>query len=427
MNRPWHTTNEWLRFCLAATHEYIQTGLLCLPPSWSIARRADPYAFYAKLRARSPVHRSSLAGGIVVSRAEDIVKILKDDRFSCDASLSQQWQKYPISHNVKALILEEGKPHRRHRGVLANIMNAMRGTLLQLVRARIVEGVAKLEARAEIDVMERFVVPTIRELTNDVLGVPASLRSEFALLMEPGLAFAFHCGDKLIRFPRVMKKDTQWIEKLRAESSRLIDQALSSPFESADVGIIPTLTCEMRKSNVSHEEAAMLTEGVLSALYEPLSYAVGNAIWLMGQNTRSFASIDPENVSSVARETLRYESAVQAIFRYTREDLEFGGKQIHQGENVVLLLGSANRDPAYFENADRFDPDRKSEQNFTFGLGHHACLGAAMAQWVVETSLIELRKRFESIHIQGPGIWTSMLPMRGLGMLPCILHPGAAH
>jgi hypothetical protein len=62
MKQALRTAWDWSRFGLAAESEYCRTGLVCLPPSWLISRRQDPYGFYTKLRDRSPVHRSSLAG-----------------------------------------------------------------------------------------------------------------------------------------------------------------------------------------------------------------------------------------------------------------------------------------------------------------------------------------------------------------------------
>ena len=89
-----------------------------------------------------------------------------------------------------------------------------------------------------------------------------------------------------------------------------------------------------------------------------------------------------------------------------------------RGESVVLLLGSANRDPEQFKMPDTFDVDRQERVSFTFGLGNHACLGASMAQMVVESVLRAIRNRFDRIELTEQPHWQSTLPMRGFASLP---------
>ena len=204
----WQNTREWLKFYRAAGEEYWRTGLVCIPPSWSVVRRTNPYTFYAKLRQKSPVHRSTLAGGVVISRAADVLQVLRDDTFTSDASASAQWKPEVMADQLTTLILEDGAQHKRHRSVLSDIMHSLRPILVELVSQHVDRGVAALQANQRLDLMEDFVNPMIRELTCDILGVPISMRSGFRSIMRQGLAFAFNYGDLLTRYPSVMKSDT---------------------------------------------------------------------------------------------------------------------------------------------------------------------------------------------------------------------------
>ena len=418
------TVQEWGQFCFAACDEYLRTGLVCLPPSWSLARCADPYPFYARLRAHSPVHRSSLAGGVVVSRAADIQQVLKDDRFTCDATASKQWKRLPPDKGVRALILEDGESHRQHRSCLAAILNSQRSLLTRLVESCVERGVHHLVADRAIDLMEDFVAPMIRELTLSILGIPAAHQAFIRPILRYGLAFAFHHGDRLIRFPRVMSREIAETRQLRRELQGALDNLFPAIERKEGSGIVPELLKRVDGGELTGAEAFMLTEGVLSALFEPLSFSLGNTLALAGRYPEAFLSTaDSEGQrSAVARESLRFEPAVQAIFRYARDDGEIGSFPVARGENIVLLLGSANRDRDLFRNPDRFDPKRSEHMNFAFGSGPHACLGAGLTQSLLESALRLLRERFDRIEIVGPSQWQSVLPLRGLGRLPVVFR-----
>lgn len=413
-------TREWFKFCCAAGEEYWRTGLVCIPPSWSLVRRTNPYVFYAKLRQKSPIHRSTLAGGVVVSRAADVQQVLKDDNFTSDASASAQWKPEVMAGQLTTMILEDGAQHKRHRSVLSTIMHSLRPVLGELVRQHVERGVAKLEANQRIDLMEAFVNPMIRELTCDILGVPSSVRLVFRAIMRPGLAFAFNYGDLLIRYPAVMKSDLAEAVQLRSQLGDQFHALIQKEGAGNSERFIPCLRELYQRQEISLAESYMLTEGVLSALYEPLAYSVGNAMQLLSQHQTIFAEMleTADGVAKVTRETLRMESAVQAIFRYARQDSELQGHRIHAGESLVLLLGSANRDPEHFTTPDAFTVDRQEKASFTFGLGHHACLGASLAQMVVECVLRALRQRFDRIELTQKPSWQSTLPMRGFASLP---------
>ncbi len=91
---------------------------------------------------------------------------------------------------------------------------------------------------------------------------------------------------------------------------------------------------------------------------------------------------DRSLIPDAVEELLRFESPNQYNVRYSMRDVELHGVTIPAGKPVFLLLGSANRDPAAFEDADVFDieRDRSGPQSLAFGLGIHSCLGAALAR-----------------------------------------------
>ena len=91
---------------------------------------------------------------------------------------------------------------------------------------------------------------------------------------------------------------------------------------------------------------------------------------------------DPASIPLAVEEILRYESPIQMIARIAAENVEVCGVKIGKGEPVVLILGSANRDPEQFPDADRFDIGRADNRHVAFGHGPHFCIGGALARVV---------------------------------------------
>lgn len=88
----------------------------------------------------------------------------------------------------------------------------------------------------------------------------------------------------------------------------------------------------------------------------------------------------PELAVTAVEEFLRYDAPIQATARYVREAVEIDGRTVRPGRILVLLLGSANHDPARFADPERLDITRDPNPHVSFGGGVHHCLGAALAQ-----------------------------------------------
>ena len=95
-----------------------------------------------------------------------------------------------------------------------------------------------------------------------------------------------------------------------------------------------------------------------------------------GQKVRQ----QPQLISSMIEEVLRYDSPIQGTFRTTTEAVEVRGVSIPEDSKVLLLWGSANRDPEVFPDPDRFDIHRPIDRHLAFGIGIHFCLGAPLAR-----------------------------------------------
>ncbi|PQM45867.1 Biotin biosynthesis cytochrome P450 [Mycobacterium talmoniae] len=102
---------------------------------------------------------------------------------------------------------------------------------------------------------------------------------------------------------------------------------------------------------------------------------------------------DPALIPGAIEETLRYEAPSPVQARYVARDAEHYGRLVPEGSFMLLLNGSANRDPRHFADPDRFDMHRRGG-HLSFGQGLHFCLGSALARLEARVAFEEVLKRW---------------------------------
>jgi cytochrome P450 len=107
------------------------------------------------------------------------------------------------------------------------------------------------------------------------------------------------------------------------------------------------------------------------------------------------------------------------VLRVTRTPVELAGGTIPEGERVLLLIGSANRDEDVFPDADRYDLDRDTTKTVSFGSGRHFCMGAPLARLEARIVLEELVRRVADYEVDPDGIVrVHSVNVKGLAALP---------
>jgi pimeloyl-[acyl-carrier protein] synthase len=124
---------------------------------------------------------------------------------------------------------------------------------------------------------------------------------------------------------------------------------------------------------------------------------------------------------------LRYESPVRNTVRLATDDLVIGGSAIQRGTRVWVEIGAANRDPAHFDDPERFDIRRQPNPHLAFGDYVHICLGAALARVEAQVALGTLLQRYPMMCIVRPTPdWLPYAAFRGFRSLPVIMRPDNA-
>jgi cytochrome P450 family 142 subfamily A polypeptide 1 len=132
---------------------------------------------------------------------------------------------------------------------------------------------------------------------------------------------------------------------------------------------------------------------------------------------------DPTARPAAVEEMLRWVTPIKNMVRTATRDVELGGKQIRQGDELMLLYPSANRDEAVFEDPFRFDSARTPNEHLAFGFGTHYCLGASLARLEISVMLDELLTRLPGLTIADPDAPLEYRPanfVSGLEVLPVV-------
>jgi cytochrome P450 len=170
--------------------------------------------------------------------------------------------------------------------------------------------------------------------------------------------------------------------------------------DSDEDGILLAVRRALDAGTLAEGEVQIILHTLLSAGGETTSSLVGNAVRLLADDPglQRLLREKTELIDTFVEEALRLESPFRQQMRSIPHDTTLGGVDIPGGSTAVLLFGSANRDPAQFDNPDTVDLSRSSpRRHLAFGHGIHYCVGAALARIearAVLTTLLDRTREF---------------------------------
>src|SRR5262245_22668156 len=183
------------------------------------------------------------------------------------------------------------------------------------------------------------------------------------------------------------------------------------------------LDVEADGDRISPDEVVDLALLLLVAGHETTVNLIGNGVLalLRAPDQLSLLRRSPHLVAGAVDELLRFDSPVQLTQRVATEDLDRAGQRVRAGDEIMLILGAANRDPLVFAEPDRLDVTRDARRHVAFGGGIHHCLGAALARLQGEVALSALLARFPRLQLAGTPDRRPTFTLRGLESLPVVV------
>ena len=175
---------------------------------------------------------------------------------------------------------------------------------------------------------------------------------------------------------------------------------------------------------LTEEELLAQCTLLLVAGHETTRNLIGNGMLALLQHPDQFEKLKqtPSLITSAVREFARFDSPVQFSGRAATEDFSWHGKEIKQGQTVILLLASANRDAEKFTDPEKLDISRDEGMPLSFGHGTHFCIGASLAYTEAEIAFSTLLERTSSLRmLDDVPAWRANMSFRGLNRLPLAL------
>jgi cytochrome P450 len=381
---------------------------------YAYAFHEDPYPIYARLREEAPVYRNEADDFWALSRHDDVLAAFKAPGLfsnSQGVSIDPSARKGGARAGMSFLAMDPPE-HTAFRALVARGFTPRRVAELESrIREITVAHLDALVGAGRFDVIGDFAGKLPMDVISEMLGVPepdrARLREWADLLV--------HREEGAVDLPpegvRAFLSIREYFDDRIAEFRRHPgDDLLSTLLALDDEGFKP-----------SDEELLSFCNLMIVAGNETTTKLLGNALYWLWRNPgeRKRLADDLSGIPGWVEETLRYDNSTQLLMRVTLEDVSIRGITIPAGENVLLLIGSANRDPDVFEAPDVYDIRRDASAMLSFGRGTHFCMGASLARLEARVAFEEWWKRFPGYEVQPDGIErVHSVNVRGFAALP---------
>jgi len=352
--------------------------------------RANPYPTYKYMRETHPVCQVKPDDMWAVSRASDVEYVLAHPELFSSTGINlaydSKWLK-PECRVPRLVIAQDPPDHRQYRKIIngAFTSQAMQ-SMAPFMRSIANSLTPNLALDSPIDFVQHFAYPYIAEIMRDIVGL-----NEDQSLAEIKEWVEL---EEQVTFKR---PSTQFVEAYEAVTIRQ-HQYYLNVFEKrrqnpkSDL-VTELVNAEIDNKKLSDRQLFGLMSLIMSAGFSTGVQMLNNGVILLCRQPQLIAQLaaDLSLVPAFVEELLRFSPSGSCTMRNTTRAVEIAGVTIPQGEMVMALLASANRDPQWFKDPDKFDLNRSDlKRHMTFGHGIHSCVGAALAR-------LELTIAFETL------------------------------
>ena len=366
----------------------------------------DPFDAYKELREEAPVMFDDRIGYFVVSRYDDIKATFNN--WEAFSSANAQAPVKPLSAAAKKVMDDGGfttysglsarvpPEHTRIRSVATKAFTPRRYKVLEpFIRENtnvLLDAMMAKGSPGDILMDIAYDLPTITIFT--LIGVPTHMIAE--VKEWAGSRATLTWGDLTDdeQIPHAHNMVNYWNYCVK-----LVTDAKITPGDNLVTDLV---NLQAAGDEVSDHEIASFLYSLLFAGHETTTTLISNAVRVLLENPASYAAIteDPTKINAAIDEVLRISGSIFAWRRTAVVDAEIGGVAIPQGSNILLLMGSANRDPSVFPDPDTFDIGRENSRNhLSFGFGIHYCIGNLLGKLQTRVALEEITKRLPQLQL----------------------------
>ena len=385
---------------------------------YDVAINADPYPTYARLREEAPIYYNQRYDFWALSRHEDVQAAMVNwQTFTSTRSDILDIIKAGVELPPGVILFEDPPVHTMHRGLMSRVFTPRRMAQLEdQVRQFCVRCLDPLVGSGGFDIVAELASIMPMRVIGMLLGIPEQdqvavrNKTDANLRTEPGKPM--EVKEEEVANGELFAEYVEW--RATHPSDDLMTQLLNAEFED-EHGQTRTLT---------RQEVLTYTAVIAGAGNETTGRLIGWLAKLLAEHPGQRRAVveDRGLIPNVIDETLRFEPTGHATARYVTRDVEYYGTAVVAGSPILLLIGSANRDPRRYPNPDVYDVHRADIQHLTFGYGLHYCLGANLARLEGRVALDELLNRWPEWDIDSDH--TELAPtstVRGWERMPLIV------
>lgn len=379
----------------------------------------DPYPLYAQARSEAPIFFSPLFHAWIVTRYADVLAILGDPRrFSSyylfrtplDPAPEAQAVLDQIPPEAPLLVNQDPPDHTRTRALLGKAFSSRRVIDMEpRIRAIANALVDQFVDAGRADLVRQYTYPLPIRVLLEFIGLPVEdadfikqWSHDHVLLTVPGIDPAQQLKSAQAEVAMHQYAQTVIAQKQRNPQDDLLSELIHVRVEG--------------QPPFDDGELITLLQHLLFAGHETTTNLLSSTFYHLLRQDQLWPALlaDPALVTNAVEEGLRYDAAVQGMFRSTTEEVELGGVTIPAGARILFFFGAANRDEAAFPDPDRFDLQRSNaHKHLTMGHGIYYCIGAPLAR-------LEARIAIEVICRRVPGL--RLAPDHTVSYLPNLLN-----
>lgn len=371
----------------------------------------SPFDFYEVLQEQAPVYQLPDTDIFMVTRYDDIKKILKDTETFSNNFTSQLKGPEPAPEvtaiyakawqPVDTMITADPPRHKTYRTLVNKVFNQKRVNAMEDYMKQIVhELIDAFEDAGECDFVRDFTTPLPVYVIADQLGVPREDLRDFKKWSD---SFARRLSQ--MATPEEQVEDAENIVAFQFYFADMCEKRRQDPSDDMITDLVTTTiedpdTGETRHLNM--EELQSLLQQLMVAGNETTTSAITGGMLNLIRNPEQLKALqeDPEKIPNAVEEILRLESPSAGLWRVVKKDTEVQGVEIPADSLVMLRYHAANRDRAVFQCPNDIDVDRDNAgDHIAFGQGIHFCPGAMLARKEMNVALTALLARLTNFSI----------------------------
>ncbi len=370
----------------------------------------NPFPAYAELREEAPVMFDDRINMFVITRYDDVKAVFEDwETFS---SKDAQSPIRPLGPQAKQVMQEGGftaysglsaripPEHTRIRAVATKAFTPRRYKVLEpFIRENADRLIDAMVARGtgEGDILPDLAwdLPTITIFT--LIGVPTDMIEQVKVWAGSRATLTWGDLSDEEQVPHAHNMVEYW-----NYCQSLVSNAKVNPGDNLVTDLV---NLQAAGDDISDSEIASFMYSLLFAGHETTTTLISNAVRQLMLNRDAWEAIkaDPAKIPGAIEEVLRTAGSIFAWRRTAEKDAEIAGVAIPKGSQILLVMGSANRDAGMFDNPDKFDIGRENARNhLSFGYGIHYCIGNMLGKLQTRVAIEELVAKLPTLEMK-PG------------------------